>query len=99
MASINWLTTSGGVNMAATININTTAYRRLLANVSAITMPMRFNNTNNTGNKKQKPKASVSPMTMDRYSLTFASNWIGMELGPPIDSKPRKNFHAIGNTM
>ena len=49
-----------------------------------------------TGSWKQSPKAKISFITSERYSLTLGSNWIGREPSPPGVSKPRKKLQAIG---
>ena len=42
------------------------------------------------------PNAKISFMTRSRYSLTFASSWIGSPPAPSVDSKLRKNRQAAG---
>jgi hypothetical protein len=54
--------------------------------------------TKMTGSSKARPKAKITVIDRDRYSLTRASSWIGKAPAAAGASKLRKNFHAIGNT-
>ena len=54
------------------------------------------NKLKNTGNWKLIPKAKINFITKDKYSLTFASNWIGKFVDKPELSNDKKNLIARG---
>ena len=74
----------------------TTAYLRFFASPSELTMLALAMRVNTRGNSKLRPKAKISFMTRDRYSLTLASSWIGNVSGVASFSKLRKNSQATG---
>ena len=59
-------------------------------------MPTRAISVRRTGSWKAMPKARIMCMTSDRYSLTFASSWIGTVAESPGVSKLMKKDQAIG---
>ena len=97
-ARLSWLIGSGGVITAATMKTPTTAYLRFSAMPLEETIPTRARSVMSTGSWKHRPKAKISFMTSERYSLTLASSSIGRVPPPPMVSKLRKNRQAKGNS-
>ena len=93
-----WVIGSGGVNNAAAANIITTTYFLLFFKNSESTIPILANKLKTTGSWKLMPKAKINFITKDRYSLTFASSWIGRLVATPELSNDKKNFIARGIT-
>ena len=65
-AMSSWETTSGGVRMAATMKMTSTAYLRALRMRWAVTTPMRERKKVKMGISKMSPKASRSFITKSR---------------------------------
>ena len=72
------------------------AYLRERAMPSALAMPARARRVISTGNWKQSPKAKISRMVSETYSLTLGSNSTGSTVEEPGDSKPMKKLQAKG---
>ena len=83
---------SGGVIMADTANMATMAMRHFSISIADRTILIVASKVNNTGSSKLIPKAKMSLITNDRYSLTFASNWMGSDPSRPVDSKLKKKL-------
>ena len=96
IASPIWVIGSGGVNNAAAAKIITTTYFLFSLRNLALTMPTLANKLRTTGSWKLIPNAKINFITSERYSLTFASNWMGNPVEAPVLSKERKNFMASG---
>ncbi len=60
--------------------------------------PARASNVRATGSWNMMPKPRIKVMTSDRYSLIFASSWIGIWPSVAGTSKLAKNFSANGRT-
>ena len=84
---------SGGVNNAATVKIITTTYFLLSFKNFESTIPTLANKLRTTGSWKLIPKAKINFIIKDKYSLTFASNWIGRPVVKPLLSKDKKKFN------
>ena len=84
--------------MAANVKIITITYLLVFFKYSELTTPILANKFNNIGNWKLIPKANINLIIKDKYSLTFASSWIGKLEFDPIDSNDKKNLIASGIT-
>ena len=62
-------------------------------------IPILTNNKTNMGSWKQRPKASMSLNTSDKYSDILGSTSIGRPKEDAGISKDKKKFQAIGITM
>ena len=90
MAKPIWVIGSGGVSNAAAANIIITTYfLRSFRNWESTT-PTLASKLKTTGSWKLKPKAKINFIINDKYSFTFASNWIGKFVLRPVDSKDKK---------
>ena len=87
---------SGGVNNAAAANIITITYFLLFFKKSESTTPTLASKLSTTGNWKLIPKAKISFITSERYSLTLAYNCIGKFVDIPVLSNDKKNLIARG---
>ena len=76
--------------MAAAAKIITTTYFLRSDKNLESTKPIRANKLSTTGNWKLKPKAKISFITNERYSLTLASSWIGKVVVNPALSNDKK---------
>ena len=79
---------SGGVRIAATINIITIAYRRYFLSISEVTSPNLARNKVNTGSSNTRPKANIICVTKVRYQLidnvaaTLSLTYVKKNLNP-----------------
>ena len=97
-AKLNWLTTSGGVRIAATTKMITIQYLLLRLKSLADNKSSLINKSNKIGNWNATPNPSSKFSTKFRYSLNLVSSWIEKldEPTKPLVSKLAKNCKAIG---
>ena len=89
---MTWVTTSGGVKMAATMKMIRMAYFCLLRSICAVTRPSLARKKAKRGNSKMMPKAKSSLLANFRYSRI-----LGKALMLSLE-KPIKNLKPNGNT-
>ena len=89
---MTWVTTSGGVNMAATMKIIRMAYFRCFLSISTFISPSLARKKAKRGNSKIRPKAKSSLVANFKYSRI-----LGKALMLSL-AKPIKNLKPNGKT-
>lgn len=84
------VTISGGVRIAASINVRTIPYLLFFLINEGVSMPILVKKYDNIGNSKTIPKTSTSKVTNFKYSLIVM-------LGTRVSvCQPSRNFKPIG---